>query len=532
MIDVDGGVKVLDFGVAKASARIQITRDGQMKGKLSYMSPEQLQGLPVDRRADVFACGVVLWEALTRRRLFVGEDASEVLRKILRDEVPPPSQWVPGLSPEVDHVVLRALSKDPDLRYQTAEALANDVEKIIDLAPEHEVGQWIDAVAGEVLGKRERLLQEIERIDTSEFAFNPTEGVVPGHGSITDSDTFQRIQSWAEREAARVAADGRAPQVTIDIEDPELEPTQTVADARCIDLSLAEDSERSSEAPRRYTDLEIITADPDEDEPESAVTLAEDPSFGGEALHSFVDPVGSNAAPAAAQPTSPPVLPAGMLPAGTANVFAFATPPPRRGRRLMAMLAAAAAFMGLVVVAVIGVQPSTLVRTSALLPEGSEQLPEGAAQEGAAVAGERGEAVAGERGEAVAANEPRRLPNPHDVARGRVVAQASQVVNEAPAKSEAVEQARTAAKPEIPAVDPAPVTMEIAEVPAADRNNLAMPRSSKAQSIPKKSPRRAPVAVRRPKPAPVNKPAAAKVDCRQPFWIDEAGIRRIKMDCL
>ena len=68
MIDADGAVKVLDFGVAKASARIQITRDGQMKGKLSYMSPEQLQGMPVDRRADVFACGVVLWEALTRRR--------------------------------------------------------------------------------------------------------------------------------------------------------------------------------------------------------------------------------------------------------------------------------------------------------------------------------------------------------------------------------------------------------------------------------------------------------------------------------
>ena len=81
MIGVDGVAKVLDFGVAKASARIQITRDGQMKGKLSYMSPEQLQGLPVDRRADVFACGVVLWEALTQKRLFVGDDASDVLRK-------------------------------------------------------------------------------------------------------------------------------------------------------------------------------------------------------------------------------------------------------------------------------------------------------------------------------------------------------------------------------------------------------------------------------------------------------------------
>src|SRR5688572_14469721 len=198
MIDVDGMVKVLDFGVAKASARIQITRDGQMKGKLSYMSPEQLQGMPVDRRADVFACGVVLWEALTRRRLFVGEDASDVLRKILRDEVPPPSEFAPGLSSEVDEVVARALCKDPDQRYQTAEQLALDVEQIIELAPAREVGEWLDSVAGEILGKRERLLQEIERTGPSEFSFSEVEArnsLIPGQGSITDSDTFQRIQS-------------------------------------------------------------------------------------------------------------------------------------------------------------------------------------------------------------------------------------------------------------------------------------------------------------------------------------------------
>src|SRR5882724_8956186 len=120
LVGVDGVARVLDFGVAKAALRSQSTRDGQMKGKLSYMSPEQLNGKPVDRRTDLFAAGVVLWEALTGRRLFDGSDAGEIFAKLLASEIPRPSTLTTGISPTLDTVVMKALERDPDRRYQTA----------------------------------------------------------------------------------------------------------------------------------------------------------------------------------------------------------------------------------------------------------------------------------------------------------------------------------------------------------------------------------------------------------------------------
>ncbi len=164
LVGVDGVARVLDFGVAKAAARVQVTRDGQMKGKLSYMSPEQLQGRHVDRRSDVFASGVVLWEALTGQRLFTGADASEILTKILSAPVPPPSQVNPQIRPELDALVLRALEKDPDVRFPTSRAFAIAVEETMQILSPREVGEWVEEVAGDSLEARESALAEIESI--------------------------------------------------------------------------------------------------------------------------------------------------------------------------------------------------------------------------------------------------------------------------------------------------------------------------------------------------------------------------------
>jgi serine/threonine-protein kinase len=93
LVSNDGAARITDFGVAKAQVRLSSTRDGQFKGKLSYMAPEQAASGQADQRSDLFSMGIVLWEALTGRRLFRGENNADVLNKILNPEVPPPSSF-------------------------------------------------------------------------------------------------------------------------------------------------------------------------------------------------------------------------------------------------------------------------------------------------------------------------------------------------------------------------------------------------------------------------------------------------------
>jgi serine/threonine-protein kinase len=166
LIGVDGVARVLDFGVAKAAARVQITRDGQMKGKLSYMAPEQLQGKGVDRRTDVFAAGIVFWEALTGRRLFDAAEPADVLNMITTDAIPPPSAVVPSVNRALDDIVMKALARAPDARFQTAREFAIAIEEASRLASAREVGEWVERVAGETLLHREQAVAEIEAVSS------------------------------------------------------------------------------------------------------------------------------------------------------------------------------------------------------------------------------------------------------------------------------------------------------------------------------------------------------------------------------
>jgi serine/threonine-protein kinase len=134
MVLDSGEAKVLDFGVAKAPAS-QLTAAGQFFGTPAYMSPEQVEGRPLDGRSDVFSLGCVLYLALTGRRPFDGENVPLILSRVLHDTAPPPSRSTPGLPPALDHVVARAMAKEPAARYADAGALADDLEAVLDGRP-------------------------------------------------------------------------------------------------------------------------------------------------------------------------------------------------------------------------------------------------------------------------------------------------------------------------------------------------------------------------------------------------------------
>lgn len=121
LVTYEGDAKVVDFGIAKAANKVAQTRAGVLKGKYSYMSPEQALGDAIDHRTDIFALGIILYETTTGTRLFKRHNELATLQAIIKCEFVPPSEALPNYPPELEHVLLRALEKDPDLRYDDAE---------------------------------------------------------------------------------------------------------------------------------------------------------------------------------------------------------------------------------------------------------------------------------------------------------------------------------------------------------------------------------------------------------------------------
>jgi serine/threonine-protein kinase len=161
MLGSDGIVRVVDFGVAKATGRTHTTRDGKIKGKLAYMAPEQLLGQDVDRRADIFAAGALLWELSTGRRLFHGASEGEVLHRVLEDTIPPPGTYNPRVTPAFDAVVLKALERDPARRFETAEAMAHALEAAAPPVPMRELATWLRTTCAKPLAERATLLADV-----------------------------------------------------------------------------------------------------------------------------------------------------------------------------------------------------------------------------------------------------------------------------------------------------------------------------------------------------------------------------------
>lgn len=181
LVGTDGIARVLDFGIAKAASRSTATSDGQVKGKTAYMAPEQLQHGAVDRRTDVFAAAVVLWETLTGKRLFLADSPSATVARVLHDPIPAPEVHAPDLPLSLTSVVLRGLERDPSARYQSAEEMANALEESIRFPRAGEIGAWVREIAQATLAERAALVRQVEQASVP-----PLPAVTPRGSALAD----------------------------------------------------------------------------------------------------------------------------------------------------------------------------------------------------------------------------------------------------------------------------------------------------------------------------------------------------------
>ncbi len=174
LVGNDGTTRITDFGVARAASRLSATRAGQLKGKIAYMAPEQAIGDPsVDRRADVFSSGIVLWEVLAARRLFKAENEAATLSRVISESIPHICDVNPRIDPEVGAVVMTALQRDRDARYRTCQDFADDLESAAQLAgvlaTSREVASYVGGVIGqEIAQQREAVRAWLARSEPSQ----------------------------------------------------------------------------------------------------------------------------------------------------------------------------------------------------------------------------------------------------------------------------------------------------------------------------------------------------------------------------
>lgn len=201
LVDYLGNVKVIDFGIAKAASQSTRTQVGVLKGKMGYMSPEQVGGGQLDKRSDIFAIGTVLWEMLTNRRLFNADNEFETMQLVRGAKADPPSTFNPQVSPELDAIVMRALTASRDDRYQTAGQFADALDGYLARHPcdAEALSTWMREVfaedLAEELGKREQFAaiqtpEDVRRLS----AMAPKE---ESSAPKAPEETYEKTEIWA-----------------------------------------------------------------------------------------------------------------------------------------------------------------------------------------------------------------------------------------------------------------------------------------------------------------------------------------------
>src|SRR5262249_23288318 len=168
LVSYEGEVKVIDFGIAKATSRNSRTMAGVLKGKFGYMSPEQVRGLPLDRRSDIFAIGTMLYECLTGERLFQGETDFSTLEKVRNVDIQRPRSINPQIPEVVENVILKALAKDVDDRYQWCGEMLADIQQFLmgqDVVfTAKSLSSWLKEVFSSEIDRERQQLEQYKRV--------------------------------------------------------------------------------------------------------------------------------------------------------------------------------------------------------------------------------------------------------------------------------------------------------------------------------------------------------------------------------
>jgi len=218
LVDVDGVARVMDFGIAKASTQLHVTLEGELKGKLSYMAPEQLRGGAVDRRVDVWAATVVLYSMLVGAPLFSRGELEEITKRILQMPIPLLSARRDDVPAALAEVIAKGVERNPDKRHRSARDLQVALEAGFErVASARQVGAWVERLGGDMLEERDRAIARIEGgASVDPVGLDPDATLVDSHMidapmELTETDAPTLELAPSEPVSPHVSAPSSAP---------------------------------------------------------------------------------------------------------------------------------------------------------------------------------------------------------------------------------------------------------------------------------------------------------------------------------
>jgi serine/threonine-protein kinase len=265
MVSFEGEIKVVDFGIAKAESKLETTRAGTLKGKFSYMSPEQASGQPLDLRTDIFSLGIVFWELLANDRLFAASNEINTLRKVKECKIPSLRAINPNIPAELEQIVSKSLAKDRNMRYQTAAAFYRDLNRFLNRHyPDfsaHDIASFIKSIYSDEIIEHRKKMMDYAHIKGADLrpVSDSTTGSVPSPNPAPTSAARKEVEN------PKIIANGShlMPQALEDSESFFVFETEDEG-IRPIDYDSKEDPKPDSPAFEESKAIAQVKRDPNE----------------------------------------------------------------------------------------------------------------------------------------------------------------------------------------------------------------------------------------------------------------------------